>query len=48
MSTTAATLNSGSATNGADETIEYRSLWTYALDGPGTYSIQVEFTLSAP
>ena len=36
MSTTAATLNSGVATNGSDETIEYRSLWTYALDGPGS------------
>jgi hypothetical protein len=48
MSTTAATLNSGSATNSLDTDIQYRLLWAYANDTPGTYSLTVNFTLSAP
>lgn len=48
MSTTAANLATGSATNGVDHEIRYRLNLTYALDVPGTYGLTVNFTLSAP
>lgn len=48
MSTSAATLMSGVATNGDSEGIDYRWKLTFADDVPGSYSMTVNFTLTAP
>lgn len=48
MSTTAATLMSGVATNGDNGGIDFRWKLTFADDIPGSYSMTVNFTLSAP
>ena len=42
------TLASGSATAGATTTIGYHTLYGWALDTPGAYSLVVVVTLSAP
>ena len=41
-------LASGNATSGTSAQIMYRTLWSVANDTPGTYSLVVNFTLSAP
>jgi hypothetical protein len=38
----------GSGTSGTLRTISYRTLWDYTLDTPGTYSLDVVFTVTAP
>ena len=43
-----ATLFNGNATNGSSKQIMYRTDWTLATDGPGAYSLIVQFTVSAP
>ena len=48
MTTSAATIASGTATAGATTNIGYRTLWSLATDGPGTYSQALTFTLTAP
>jgi hypothetical protein len=45
---TPATLYSGNATNGSSKQIMYRTDWTLATDGPGSYQMVVQFTVSAP
>lgn len=39
---------SASGTPGATSTISYRTLWDWTLDTPGTYSLDVVFTVTAP
>ncbi len=39
---------SASGTASVVETISYRTLWDYTLDTPGTYSLDVVFTVTAP
>jgi hypothetical protein len=39
---------SASGTAGAVRTVSYRTLWDYTLDTPGTYSLDVVFTVTAP
>ena len=39
---------SASGTPSAVRTISYRTLWDYTLDTPGTYSLDVVFTVTAP
>ena len=48
MTTTAATVTSG--TRGAANNVQlyYRTLWNIGLDGPGTYSLTVSYTVTAP
>lgn len=38
----------GGPTGGASETILYRTRWDITTDSPGTYTLVVNFTLSAP
>lgn len=46
---TSAMLTSGGATAGsAPVAIYYRTLWSFANDPPGNYTINVRYTLSAP
>jgi hypothetical protein len=37
-----------SGTASAVQTVSYRTLWDYTLDTPGTYSLDVVFTVTAP
>lgn len=48
MTTTATTVTSG--TRGAANNVQlyYRTLWNISLDGPGTYSLTVSYTVTAP
>ncbi|PYP17828.1 MAG: hypothetical protein DMD54_06545 [Gemmatimonadetes bacterium] len=39
---------SASGTASVVQTISYRTLWDYTLDTPGTYSLDVVFTVTAP
>jgi hypothetical protein len=49
LTTSAATIASGaSGTSGSTYSISYRTLWDYTLDTPGTYSLDVVFTATAP
>lgn len=49
LSTTAVTFASGNATAGAiAASLFYRTLYSWALDTPGDYSLQIVFTLTAP
>jgi hypothetical protein len=48
MTTTSATIASGNATAGTAVTLFYRTLYAWANDTPGNYSIQVVFTIVAP
>lgn len=49
LSTTPVTVASGSATAGATAaSLFYRTLYSWALDTPGDYSLQIVFTLTAP
>jgi hypothetical protein len=44
---TPATLFSGGATS-ITQSLYFRTLWNFATDVPGTYSLTISFTLSAP
>jgi hypothetical protein len=49
LSTTPTTVSTGgSATTGSSFTLYYRTDYSFALDTPGAYSLQVVFTLTAP
>jgi hypothetical protein len=49
FTTTPATFTSmASGTGNASQQMYYRTLWSYAADTPGDYSLVVVFTLSAP
>ena len=48
MTTSAATIGSGTATAGVAIVLGYRTLWALATDAPGTYSQALTFTLTAP
>ena len=49
LTTSAATLaTSGSGTTGTTSTLSYRTLWNYILDTPGSYSLDVVYTLTSP
>jgi hypothetical protein len=39
---------SASGTASSVSTVSYRTLWDYTLDTPGTYSLAVVFTVTAP
>ncbi len=43
-----ATIGSGSGTGGTVSPLFFKSLWSYAVDTPGNYSIGVTFTLLSP
>jgi hypothetical protein len=46
---TSATMASGGATSNSGATqIFFRTLWSYANDTPGSYSLVAKFTLAAP
>ncbi|HEX6557829.1 MAG TPA: hypothetical protein VF021_00160 [Longimicrobiales bacterium] len=46
--TTPASITSGSATAGSAVALYYRTLYSWGLDTPGSYSLQVVFTITAP
>jgi hypothetical protein len=48
MTTSAATLASGVATAGTDTTVGYRTAWSLTSDTPGTYTMALTFTITAP
>jgi hypothetical protein len=48
MSTSAATLKTGTGTSGTSQGIFYKTLLSYANDVAGSYALGVKFTLSAP
>jgi hypothetical protein len=49
LTTSAASIaSSASGTSGTTTTLSYRTLWNYTLDTPGTYSMDVVFTATAP
>jgi len=49
FSTTPATFTSGATgTSGASQSTFFKTLWSYATDTPGNYSLVVVYTLSAP
>lgn len=48
MSATATQIGSGSGTGGTVVPLYFESLWNYATDTPGNYSIVVTFTLASP
>jgi hypothetical protein len=46
---TSSVLKSGATgTNGTSQQIFFRTMWAWAADVPGTYSLVVNFTLAAP
>jgi hypothetical protein len=48
LSNTAASIASAGGTSGTTSTVSYRTSWNYTLDTPGTYSMDVVFTATAP
>ena len=48
MTTSAVTLASGAATGGTDTTVGYQTAWSLTSDTPGTYTMAVTFTITAP
>lgn len=48
LNATATQIGSGSGTGGSVVPLYFRSLWNYATDTPGNYSIVVTFTLASP
>ena len=48
LSTTPATLITGNGTSGTAQAVFHKTLWSYAADTPGDYSLVVVYTLSAP
>lgn len=48
FSTTPATLLTGNGTGNTNQTVYYKTLWSYNNDTPGDYSLVVVYTLSAP
>jgi hypothetical protein len=43
-----AALFSGNATAGTSQDIYFRTLWSWASDIAGTYTLTINFTLAAP
>ena len=49
MTTSAVSIaSSATGTAGSNTTVNYRIIWSYATDTPGTYTIPVIFTAAAP
>lgn len=48
MTSSAVSLASGTATAGTGTTVGYRTAWSLTSDRPGTYSMALTFTVSAP
>ncbi|HEY5218156.1 MAG TPA: hypothetical protein VIJ16_00030 [Gemmatimonadaceae bacterium] len=48
MTTSAASVTTGTATGGSTTTIGYKTAWDLSADKPGTYTMALAFTLSAP
>ena len=48
MGASAALMTGATGTGSASQAIFFRTLWSYATDVPGTYSLVVNFTLAAP
>lgn len=48
LSTTPATVASGAASAGTTTNVFFRTMYAWAVDTPGTYSLVVTFTLVAP
>ena len=48
VSATATQFGSGSGTGGTVSPLFFQSLWSYATDTPGSYSVVVTFTLVSP
>ena len=48
VATAGAQFGNGTGTGGTVAPIYFRSLWNYATDSPGTYSVAVTFTLVSP
>lgn len=48
VSATGAQFGTGTGTGGTVAPIYFQSLWDYAMDSPGTYSVAVTFTLVSP
>jgi hypothetical protein len=48
LSATATTIASGAATNGTAVNVVYRTLWSWTVDTPGTYSLAITYTLITP
>jgi len=48
VTTAPATVRSGTATAGSSIALFYRTLYNWSLDTPGSYSLQVVFTITSP
>lgn len=48
LSTTAVTLGAGGATAGQPINLHLRTRYTWTLDGPGSYSLPLQLTITAP
>jgi hypothetical protein len=48
LSTSATNIASAGGTAGTVSTVSYRTSWNYTLDTPGTYTMDVVFTATAP
>lgn len=48
VTTAGAQFGNGTGTGGTVAPMFFKSLWSYSLDSPGTYSIVVNFTLVSP
>ncbi|MDX2182719.1 MAG: hypothetical protein SFW08_01930 [Gemmatimonadaceae bacterium] len=48
LSATATTIGTGVATNGTVLNVVYRTIWSWALDTPGTYTLAITYTLITP
>lgn len=48
LSTTAVTLGTGGATAGQPINLHLRTRYTWTLDGPGSYSLPLQLTITAP
>ena len=48
LTTSAASVTTGTGTSGTAQNFFYKTLWGYATDTPGDYSLVVVYTLTAP
>ena len=48
LTTTAATVATGSMGSSSSTQMYYKSLWNIVLDGPGTYTLTLIYTVTAP
>ncbi len=48
LTTSATNIASAGGTSGTASTVSYRTAWDYTLDTPGTYTMDVVFTATAP